>query len=140
MRFHEDWFESEKSLSKRIEHAREVLPCVAYTSRDLLIIADLTSSMEVDGHRSDLVILKGARAQAAFEGRDHLTPHDIAIAAELALPHRIKSGPFRKSEMGIQALDERIETLKSETVVNEAGEETERADENEPKKKVTLQN
>ena len=102
----------------------------------MLIIADLTSSMEVDGHRSDLVILKGARAQAAFEGREHLTAHDIAIAAELALPHRIKSGPFRKSEMGIQALDERIENLKSETVANEPGEESEGADEDLSKKKA----
>ncbi|MGB4594882.1 MAG: ATP-binding protein [Anaerolineaceae bacterium] len=136
-RFKEDWLESEKTLSERIERARELLPYVAYTSRDMLIIADLTSSMEVDGHRSDLVILKGARAQAAFEGRDHLTAHDIAIAAELALPHRIKSGPFRKSDMGIQALDERIEMLKSETVVNEPGEEGEHADKEESKKKAT---
>lgn len=135
-RFQEDWLESEKDLSRRIEQARDLLPYVAYTSRDLLVIADLTSSMEVDGHRSDLVILKGARAQAAFEGRDHLNPHDIALAAELALPHRIKSGPFRKSDMGIQALDEKIENLKSETVISQPEEENDQSDQDESKKKA----
>ena len=42
-----------------------------------------------NGTRADLVILKAARAQAAFEGRTSITDHDIALAAELALPHRI---------------------------------------------------
>ena len=70
---------------------------VTYTSRDLLSIASLTASLQVDGHRPDLVILKAARAQAAFEGRTAITDRDIALAAELALPHRIKRGPFQQA-------------------------------------------
>jgi Mg-chelatase subunit ChlI len=68
--------------------------------------------MQVDGHRADLVILKAARAHAAFEGRETINPRDIALAAELALPHRVKAGPFRQSEMGITQLEEQIEQLK----------------------------
>ncbi len=135
--FHGMWLDAEEALSKQIAQARKLLPHVAYTSRDLLIIADLTSSMEVDGHRSDLVILKGARAQAAFEGRGAITPHDIALAAELALPHRVKAGPFRKSEMGIQALDERIEQLKGQTVPGDQRQESEDAEDEDTKKKLT---
>ena len=90
---------------------------VTFTTRDLLTIADLTSSLQVDGHRADLVILKAARAQAAFEGRSHIVPNDIALAAELALPHRIKAGPFRKSELGIEALEDRLEQLKGQAAV-----------------------
>ena len=87
---------------------------VRYTSRDLLVIADLTAKMQVDGHRADLVILKAARAHAAFEGREAINPRDIALAAELALPHRVKAGPFRQSEMGVTELQEHIEQLKGE--------------------------
>ena len=88
---------------------------VTHTSQNLLSIAALTSSLNVDGHRSDLVILKTARAQAAFDGRTSITDRDIALAAELALPHRLKSGPFQREEMGMEELQERIEQLSGGT-------------------------
>ncbi|MEA4958439.1 MAG: ATP-binding protein [Anaerolineaceae bacterium] len=136
--FREEWLPNEQALSKQIEQAREMVDNVRYTSRDLLIIADLTSSMEVDGHRSDLVILKGARAQAAFEGRDRITPRDIALAAELALPHRVKSGPFRKSGVGLEHLDAKLDQLKAQTTVISPEPESEE-DVVEGKKKATTQ-
>jgi Mg-chelatase subunit ChlI len=71
----------------------------------------LTSSLNVDGHRADLVILKTARAHAAFEGRTSINDRDIAMAAELALPHRIKRGPFNQAEVSMEDLQERIEQL-----------------------------
>jgi Mg-chelatase subunit ChlI len=84
---------------------------VTYTRQNLLSIAALTASLNVDGHRSDLVILKTARAQAAFDGRKEINDRDIALAAELTLPHRLKSGPFQREEMGMEELQERIEQL-----------------------------
>jgi Mg-chelatase subunit ChlI len=84
---------------------------VTYTQRDLLSIAALSASLNVEGHRADLVILKTARAHAAFEGRKAITDRDIALAAELALPHRIKRGPFHQAEVSIDDLQERIEQL-----------------------------
>ncbi len=113
--FRETWLEQEQELSDQIEKARTLVDYVTYSSRDLLVIADLTAKMQVDGHRADLVILKAARAQAAFEGRKAINPHDIALAAELALPHRVKAGPFRQSEMGLTQLEEHIEQLEGAT-------------------------
>jgi Mg-chelatase subunit ChlI len=110
--FREEWLPKEQELSEQIEKARQLVDRVRYTSRDLLVIADLTAKMQVDGHRADLVILKAARAHAAFEGREAINPRDIALAAELALPHRVKAGPFRQSEMGVTQLEEHIEQLK----------------------------
>ena len=105
---------------------------VGYTKRHLLSIASLTASLNVDGHRADLVILKAARAQAAYEGRDMITDRDIALAAELALPHRIKRGPFQQAEISMEDLQERIEQLQGgssegkpeEPSMEEAGETT----------------
>ncbi len=76
----------------------------------------------MDGHRADLVILKAARAQAAYEGRTKITDHDIALAAELALPHRIKRTPFQQAEITSDQLQERIEQLAGQTAPNEAQE------------------
>ena len=110
--FREQWLPKEHELSAKIAQARKLVDRVRYVTRDLLVIADLTAKMQVDGHLADLVILKAARAHAAFEGREVINPRDIALAAELALPHRVKSGPFRQSEMGVTELQEQIEQLK----------------------------
>lgn len=109
--FREQFMAKEQELSHQIEVARTLLPEVIHTTRDLISIASLTSSLNVDGHRSDLVILKTARAHAAFESRTAITDRDIALAAELALPHRIKRGPFHQAEMTMEDLQERIEQL-----------------------------
>jgi Mg-chelatase subunit ChlI len=116
------WLSKEKELSEKIAMARTIIDKVTYTSRDLLSIAALTASLNVDGHRADLVILKAARAQAAFEGRTAINDHDIALAAELALPHRIKRTPFQQAQMTTEQLQERIEQLAGQAVPNEADE------------------
>ncbi|MBC8505161.1 MAG: ATP-binding protein [Anaerolineales bacterium] len=109
--FREQWIEKENELSSQIDQGRQLVGQVQYTRRDLLSIAALSASMNVDGHRSDLVILKAARAHAAFEARTQVTERDIALAAELAFPHRIKRGPFDQADIGFDELQERIEQL-----------------------------
>ena len=123
--FRQKWMPKEEEISHQIERARELVGQVTHTSRDLLSIAALTASLNVDGHRADLVILKAARAQAAFEGRTKINDHDIALAAELALPHRIKRTPFQQAEMTTEQLQERIEQLAGQSVPSDAEEESE---------------
>ncbi|MFN2152860.1 MAG: ATP-binding protein, partial [Anaerolineales bacterium] len=133
--FREEWLSREQELSEQIEHARELVDHVRYASRDLLVIADLTAKMQVDGHRADLVILKAARAHAAFEGRNEINPRDIALAAELALPHRVKAGPFRQSNMGVTQLEEQIEQLKGAKSQSAPSKEDEEISETESDQK-----
>ena len=134
--FREQWVEKERELSDKIARAREIVNVVTYTSRDLLSIAALTASLNVDGHRADLVILKAARAQAAFEGRKAINDHDIALAAELALPHRIKRTPFQQAEMTTDQLQERIEQLAGQAIPNQTEESHEQSQESEAQKKT----
>jgi len=133
--FREQWQASEQELSERIARAREFVDQITYTRRNLLSIASLSEALNVDGHRADLVILKAARAQAAFDGRAAINERDIALAAELAYPHRIKRGPFDQSELGLSELQERIEELKGATAsTEEEGEQSEKEQASEKKK------
>jgi Mg-chelatase subunit ChlI len=118
--FRQQWLLREEEVSHQIEQARMLVDQVAHSRRDLLSIAALSASLNVDGHRADLVILKTARAHAAFEGRKAITDRDIALAAELALPHRIKRGPFHQQEISMEDLQERIEQLQG--AASNAGE------------------
>jgi Mg-chelatase subunit ChlI len=134
--FRKQWLAKEIELSNQIARARELVDQVMHTSRDLLSIAALTASLNVDGHRADLVILKAARAEAAFEGRTKINDHDIALAAELALPHRIKRTPFQQAEMTTEQLQERIEQLAGQSMPSEAEEQSE-SQQGQPEEKKT---
>ncbi len=135
--FRQQWLPQEEELSQRIDMARKLVDHVSYTQRDLLTIAALTASLNVEGHRSDLVILKTARAHAAFEGRTAITDRDIALAAELALPHRIRQGPFQQSEIGPDELQERIEQLQGEAETTGEPEPVPSDEQSSPEKKKT---
>jgi Mg-chelatase subunit ChlI len=107
--FYADWFAAEEMLTERIAAARALLPRVTYEERDLYGIAQLTAEMEVDGHRADIVILKTALAHAAFDGRDKICETDILLAAELALPHRLRRKPFEDPQAKMEQLEQRLE-------------------------------
>ncbi len=134
--FRKVWLPHEEKISRQIASARRMVDKVTYTRRDLLSIAALTASLNVDGHRADLVILKAARAHAAFEGHAAITDRDIALAAELALPHRIKRGPFHQIEITPEQLQERIQQLQGSSSEGEPSEpEPKEADSEAQKKK-----
>jgi len=103
-----EWEPREQALSEDIARARELLPHVRHTQADLAVIATMMAELGVDGHRPDLVILKTARAHAAFEGRTRITDRDILLAAELALPHRLKRHPLQPAEVTLDDLGERL--------------------------------
>jgi Mg-chelatase subunit ChlI len=135
--FLDAWQPEEQKLSDQIAAAREIVDEVVYSRRDLYSIATLTSSLQIDGHRADLVILKAARAQAAFDGRRQITHSDILLATELAIPHRLKRGPFTDAQMSMSALEERLDQVMSEWGEgDEVGEVSEDGDQQAVKKKV----
>src|SRR5690554_6676064 len=133
--FREEWAEAEQQLSQRIQHAREVVNDVRYNRRDLASIAHLTASMKVDGHRADLFILRGAQAHAALQGRETIADEDVLLAAELALPHRIKARPFQESSVDFYDLEERLDQAQSEWGSGDSGETAEEPDTSPVKKK-----
>jgi magnesium chelatase subunit I len=120
--FIEEWSSKEKQLSDRIANARQLVNDVGFSRHDLMSIAGLTASYRVDGHRADLVILRGAQAHAALEGRDRINDMDIVLAAELALPHRIKGRMFQDIEIGAQDLEEQLDQVQSEIAEGDSGE------------------
>ncbi len=60
------------------------------------------------------MILKTARAQAAYEGRLQINDQDILVAAELALPHRMKKTPFQESVLNPDQLQSNMRQARAE--------------------------
>lgn len=124
--FYEAWRPQEQMLARRIDEAQRLLPSVRYTHADMATIADMMAGLGVDGHRGDLVILKTAVAHAAWQERTRVTDQDILLAAELALPHRLKRRPFDEVQTSIEQLDKMVSAAR------------ERAEETQPEDKETV--
>ncbi len=92
--FAAEWQGREEVLAARIVAAQQGLPNVRPSPADLRTVAELCLQMEVQGHRADITIIETAVTNAAFEGRERLLSQDLQLAAELALPHRMKRLPF----------------------------------------------
>ena len=116
--------DQEMSLSDEIARARHLLPQVTFSHSDLGTIATMMSQLGIDGHRADLVMLKTARAHAAFQGRSRITDQDILLAAELALPHRFKRQPLQDAENTLGDVDQRLAEARSQNPSTAQSEES----------------
>lgn len=88
------WTEGQKSLAEKIIAAQSHINEVNITDEVLEKIVSITAPLNLDGHRADIVIMKAARALAAFRQNGLISDSDIREAARLALPHRMKRLPF----------------------------------------------
>jgi Mg-chelatase subunit ChlI len=109
-RFIKTWENCEKALSNRIVQAQYLLPRVKITHENLEMIAEVTSQFKIEGHRADLIIQNAAIAHAVYSNRTHLEPSDIHVAAQLALPHRLKRKPFDQP-FELPAMEETVKTI-----------------------------
>lgn len=93
-RFYARWESREQELAGKIVAARNSALGAPLAEGTLEKIARIALAVGVDGHRSDLVMMKACRTLAAFQGRDAVTEDDLLAAAELALYHRVRRKPF----------------------------------------------
>jgi Mg-chelatase subunit ChlI len=92
--FSEKWSGDSKKLMEEIVAATDIFPQVSITDSLLRSITVRSLDAGVDGHRSDIVMLKAAKTIAALHHRSDVIEQDIAEAAELVLPHRVRRRPF----------------------------------------------
>lgn len=126
--FRTEWEPVERSLSERIAAARQLVDGVSHTHNDLRLIASMMSEYQIDGHRADLVVLKTARAHAAYEGRNHINNYDIALAIKLAIPHRLKRGPFADANAQVDDVEQQLDQMRQEMEQGEGDAEGQQSD------------
>ena len=88
------WADETEKMRAAIAAAIARYPHVQADDAILYAIAERSLKLGVDGHRSDIIMLKAAKALAAWEGREQVTEQDVDGAAALALAHRIRRKPF----------------------------------------------
>ncbi len=97
--FLENYREQEEDLLQRILQAKKQLAKVKISPGLLQLIAELNLEAFTAGHRGDLALAEGARALAAYYGRDQVLVDDIKEIIPLALSHRWRTPPVSLSDL-----------------------------------------
>jgi Mg-chelatase subunit ChlI len=100
--FRRAWEPEDARLREAIVRAERLLPQVEAGDNVLQVIAALSVDLGVDGHRADVALGKTVAALAAFRGRTAVTDADIAEAAALVYPHRMKKTPFEERILSME--------------------------------------
>lgn len=94
--FHAQWAAEQQKLADRVTLARKAVAAVPIGDDVLEKIVSITASLSLDGHRADIVMMKTARAFAAYRGLSAIGTEEIRDAAWMALRHRMKRLPFEE--------------------------------------------
>jgi len=89
--FRQRFQEKQKEMLDRVLRAKQILHHVAIPDSLLEAIARMCISLQVDGHRPDIVIVKTAKTLAAYNGREEVSPEDVFTSSLLALSHRTRN-------------------------------------------------
>ncbi|MBR7006806.1 MAG: AAA family ATPase [Candidatus Methanomethylophilaceae archaeon] len=103
--FCKDYREQNAQIRENILKARELLKGID-AGRDVIRAAvRISLHLGVDGHRSDLTLIKAAEAYAAMQMRTEVYPSDVTHVAKLVMPHRMRRNPFQDSNLNSEELD-----------------------------------
>jgi magnesium chelatase subunit I len=105
-----NWAEQQSELAQKISQAQKRLAAVKMDDGTLEKIVQISTTLSLDGHRADIVMMKASRALAALHGKEEISTEEIRSAAHLALRHRMKRQPF--DEVGAET--RRLEGLLKE--------------------------
>lgn len=90
--------ETEREMNRLVSNARLLLPQVAIGDDLYGRVADICLENHTEGMRADILIVKAARAYAAFNNRLSVTVNDIHHVSPLVLAHRTR----KKNQPGQQ--------------------------------------
>lgn len=106
--FTAQYAEEERILSKQIFEARRGLNSVKIPPKMVEFAVTLSSAVQVQGHRSDIAIIKTARALAALLENQEIGKGHILEAAKFVLPHRISTIMLATSENTTKSLEDTL--------------------------------
>jgi Mg-chelatase subunit ChlI/Mg-chelatase subunit ChlD len=95
IKFRERFYVQQKALQDKVKAARELLPRVQTPLTIIESIAKICSLLQVDGYRPDIVLLKTARALAAYNSRTTIIPDDVKKVSNYVLSHRTRESGQR---------------------------------------------
>ncbi len=99
--FYKRYEDEQRRLRERVDRARRLLKRVEVPRHIMEGVAEACSKLEVEGLRSDLAVIRAAKALAALEGRTRVGEDDILKVFTLATAHRVRGEHGRGMAAGV---------------------------------------
>jgi magnesium chelatase len=110
-KFIKKYLVEEEELKNRIENSKKRLNNIKCSDEIYELAAKISITLNVDGHRADIAVVKTAITIAAFENREEVIKEDILRAAVLALPHRMRKTPFEDGILDEEQIEKLVNSL-----------------------------
>jgi len=92
--FYESAAEEQEALRAKLLGAKKLVKDVK-VGKDLRVkISTVCSLLDIDGIRGDMVVVRTAKAYAAFDGRTEVTDEDVGRVVGMCLGHRTRKDPL----------------------------------------------
>ncbi len=98
--FKSKYQEEQNKLIEKIANARKNIKGVNIKYEILEKISQICSELNVDGLRGDMVTSRAAKALAAFENQEEVTPKHVFTIITLCLRHRLRKDPLQTIDSG----------------------------------------
>ncbi|WPQ61068.1 ATP-binding protein [Chitinophaga sancti] len=92
-KFIKKYSDHEKMLEAQIVAAQNFLPAVTIPTKTYDVVTDLCIRHQVEGMRADILLMKAARAHAAFHGQNTIREEDVHVVQNFVLSHRSRQTP-----------------------------------------------
>ncbi|WP_103865723.1 VWA domain-containing protein [Aquimarina sp. I32.4] len=121
--FYTQFVEEEKTIKDKVLAARQRLHSVNIPQSVQALCAELTITNQVEGMRADILLLKTARAYAAYHHQDEVTAEMATTIAPFVLQHRAKEYTPPSDQNNDESSDQQNEAPQEETAPqNEQGD------------------
>jgi magnesium chelatase subunit D len=96
--FLETFSEAETQLKNNIIRAKNNLPALSISEEISRKCSELAMAHKVEGMRADILLMKSARAYAAYKGRKTVSTKDVEAIAPFVLKHRSNNSSASKNQ------------------------------------------
>ena len=108
--FIREYREEQDEIRKKIVEARKRLTEIQIPEDIIRGIAEACSKLGIEGMRSDIAIMKAARALSALDGKKVVGPEEIMKVFDYAVSHRMKGVEYTREDIEDIFYKGRVET------------------------------
>ncbi len=115
--FIDEYAQEQAAWRKKIRLAQTRLPEMVIPDRLYYLAAMISIAFGVEGHRTDITMIKTSQALASLEGQTEVTEENMLSVAPMVLAHRLAATPFKQKAFDEETLQDVYQSYQREVLV-----------------------